>query len=102
VMKYFRDKKIGFNAWNVLVPIVSGAVIFDLTVGDPWPTLMRPWVIRPAKTQVSMSPWAWSRRHRGPHRLAGIGSAHEGRPGDCQRKLRKPCGGSPCGGQLLG
>jgi len=35
VMKYFRDKKIGFNAWNVLVPIVSGAVIFDLTVGDP-------------------------------------------------------------------
>jgi L-aminopeptidase/D-esterase-like protein len=35
VMKYFRDRKIGFNAWNNLVPIVSGAVIFDLTVGDP-------------------------------------------------------------------
>lgn len=35
VMKYFRDKGIGYNAWNVKVPIVSGAVIFDLTVGDP-------------------------------------------------------------------
>ncbi|MCX7028296.1 MAG: P1 family peptidase [Spirochaetes bacterium] len=35
VMKYFRDRKIGFNAWGNLVPIVSGAVIFDLTVGDP-------------------------------------------------------------------
>lgn len=35
VMKYFRDKGIGFNAWNIRVPIVSGAVIFDLTVGDP-------------------------------------------------------------------
>jgi len=34
-MKYLRDKKIGFNALNILVPIVSGAVIFDLTVGDP-------------------------------------------------------------------
>ncbi len=35
VMKFFRDRKIGFNAWGNLVPIVSGAVIFDLTVGDP-------------------------------------------------------------------
>ncbi|MDX9827366.1 MAG: P1 family peptidase [Spirochaetia bacterium] len=35
VMNYFRDNGIGFNAWNILVPIVSGAVIFDLTVGDP-------------------------------------------------------------------
>ncbi|MFZ3109945.1 MAG: P1 family peptidase [Rectinemataceae bacterium] len=35
VMRYFRDKGVGFNAWNILVPIVSGAVIFDLTVGDP-------------------------------------------------------------------
>lgn len=35
VMRYFRDQGIGFNAWNVKVPIVSGAVIFDLTVGDP-------------------------------------------------------------------
>jgi L-aminopeptidase/D-esterase-like protein len=34
VMRYLRDKKIGFNAWNNIVPIVSGAVIFDLTVGD--------------------------------------------------------------------
>jgi len=35
VMKYCRDKGIGFDAWNIKVPIVSGAVIFDLTVGDP-------------------------------------------------------------------
>ncbi len=35
VMRYFRDRKIGFNAWGNIVPIVSGAVIFDLTVGDP-------------------------------------------------------------------
>lgn len=35
VMKYLREKGVGFNAWNILVPIVSGAVIFDLTVGDP-------------------------------------------------------------------
>jgi L-aminopeptidase/D-esterase-like protein len=34
VMRYLRDQKIGFNAWNNIVPIVSGAVIFDLTVGD--------------------------------------------------------------------
>jgi L-aminopeptidase/D-esterase-like protein len=35
VMNYFREKGIGVNAWNVKVPIVPGAVIFDLTVGDP-------------------------------------------------------------------
>lgn len=34
VMRYLRDRGIGFNAWNNIVPIVSGAVIFDLTVGD--------------------------------------------------------------------
>ncbi len=36
VMKYFRDRGIGFDAWNIKVPIVPGAVIFDLTVGDPF------------------------------------------------------------------
>lgn len=35
VMRYLRDHGIGFNAWGALVPIVSGGVIFDLTVGDP-------------------------------------------------------------------
>jgi L-aminopeptidase/D-esterase-like protein len=35
VMKYFRDNGIGVDAWGVKVPIVPGAVIFDLTVGDP-------------------------------------------------------------------
>jgi L-aminopeptidase/D-esterase-like protein len=34
VMKWLREKGIGFNAWNNIVPIVPGAVIFDLTVGD--------------------------------------------------------------------
>ena len=35
VMKYFRDNGIGVDAWGIKVPIVPGAVIFDLTVGDP-------------------------------------------------------------------
>jgi L-aminopeptidase/D-esterase-like protein len=35
VMHYLAEQGIGVNAWNVTVPIVSGAVIFDLTVGDP-------------------------------------------------------------------
>jgi len=35
VMRYLVDHDIGFNAWNIIVPIVSGAVIFDLTLGDP-------------------------------------------------------------------
>jgi L-aminopeptidase/D-esterase-like protein len=35
VMKYLRERGIGVNAWGNLVPIVPGAVIFDLTVGDP-------------------------------------------------------------------
>ncbi|MEI6876475.1 MAG: P1 family peptidase [Spirochaetota bacterium] len=34
VMKWLREKGIGFNAWGNIVPIVPGAVIFDLTVGD--------------------------------------------------------------------
>lgn len=35
VMKYFREKGIGFDAFGNIVPIVPAAVIFDLTVGDP-------------------------------------------------------------------
>ncbi|MGB9687187.1 MAG: P1 family peptidase [Rectinema subterraneum] len=35
VMRYLVEHNIGFNAWNITVPIVSGAVIFDLTLGDP-------------------------------------------------------------------
>jgi len=35
VMQYLVEQGIGFHLLNVVVPIVSGAVIFDLTVGDP-------------------------------------------------------------------
>jgi len=35
VMKYFKEKKIGFNAGNVKVPIVPAAILFDLAIGDP-------------------------------------------------------------------
>lgn len=35
VMRYLRDNGIGFQAYTALVPIVPGAVIFDLTIGDP-------------------------------------------------------------------
>jgi len=35
VMRYLDEKKIGFNAGNVKVPIVPAAVIFDLAIGNP-------------------------------------------------------------------
>jgi L-aminopeptidase/D-esterase-like protein len=35
VMRYFKEKKIGFNAGNVKVPIVPAAILFDLAIGDP-------------------------------------------------------------------
>ena len=35
VMQYLSENGIGFHLLNLVVPIVSGAVIFDLTVGDP-------------------------------------------------------------------
>ena len=34
VMQYLEEKKIGFDVGVTRVPIVSGAVLFDLTVGD--------------------------------------------------------------------
>ncbi len=34
VMRYLDEHKIGFNAGNVLVPIVPAAVLFDLAFGD--------------------------------------------------------------------
>jgi L-aminopeptidase/D-esterase-like protein len=35
VMRYLQEHKIGFNAGNILVPIVPAAVLFDLAIGDP-------------------------------------------------------------------
>jgi len=35
VMKYLEEKGIGFDTGVAVVPIVPGAVLFDLTVGDP-------------------------------------------------------------------
>jgi len=35
VMKYLEEKKAGFDAGVARVPIVCGAVLFDLAVGDP-------------------------------------------------------------------
>lgn len=34
IMKYLEEKNIGFDVQVTKVPIVSGAVLFDLTVGD--------------------------------------------------------------------
>jgi L-aminopeptidase/D-esterase-like protein len=34
VMRYLEEKKIGFNAGNIRVPIVSAAIIFDLALGN--------------------------------------------------------------------
>ncbi len=35
VMKFLEERKIGFNTGVTYVPIVSGAVIFDLALGNP-------------------------------------------------------------------
>src|SRR5579859_6422939 len=35
IMRYLEEKGIGFAIGPVLVPIVGGAVIFDLLAGDP-------------------------------------------------------------------
>jgi len=35
VVRYLEEKGVGFNAGIAKVPIVSGAVIFDLGIGDP-------------------------------------------------------------------
>ena len=34
VMRFLKEKKTGFNAGNVIVPIVPAAVLFDLSIGD--------------------------------------------------------------------
>jgi len=34
VMQYLEEKKIGFDAFVTKIPIVCGAVLFDLTIGD--------------------------------------------------------------------
>jgi L-aminopeptidase/D-esterase-like protein len=34
IMQYLDEKKIGFNVGVTVVPIVCGAVLFDLTIGD--------------------------------------------------------------------
>jgi L-aminopeptidase/D-esterase-like protein len=34
-MQYLEERKIGFDVRVTRVPIVCGAVLFDLTVGDP-------------------------------------------------------------------
>jgi len=34
VMRYLKEKNIGFNAGTVKVPIVPGAILFDLGIGD--------------------------------------------------------------------
>ncbi len=41
VMKYLAEKGIGFPVGDVTVPIVCGAVLFDLAIGNPraWPDL---------------------------------------------------------------
>lgn len=36
VMKYLEEKRIGFDTGIVRVPIVPGAIIFDLSVGSPF------------------------------------------------------------------
>lgn len=35
VMKYLEEKSIGFNTGIARVPIVPGAIVFDLGIGDP-------------------------------------------------------------------
>jgi len=35
VMQYLEEKEIGFDALVANIPIVCGAVLFDLTIGDP-------------------------------------------------------------------
>lgn|SRR5574341_27432 len=35
VMKYLEERQIGYNVGVTHVPIVSGAVLFDLSIGDP-------------------------------------------------------------------
>ena len=35
VMRYLHEHKTGYNAGNILVPIVPAAVLFDLGIGDP-------------------------------------------------------------------
>ena len=36
VMRYLEERKIGFNVGVTVVPIVPGAILFDLAVGDPF------------------------------------------------------------------
>jgi L-aminopeptidase/D-esterase-like protein len=35
VMRYLLENGVGFRVYNAIVPIVPGAVIIDLTIGDP-------------------------------------------------------------------
>ncbi len=42
VMEYLEEKKVGFDVQVTTVPIVCGAVLFDLTIGD--------WRLRPDKS----------------------------------------------------
>ena len=35
VMRYLEEHEVGYELVSVRVPIVAGAVIFDLPIGDP-------------------------------------------------------------------
>jgi len=35
VVRYLEEQRLGYSAGGLIVPIVCGAILFDLTVGDP-------------------------------------------------------------------
>lgn len=48
VMQYLEERKIGFDVEVTKVPIVCGAVLFDLMIGILTSGRIRGWVTRPA------------------------------------------------------
>ncbi len=63
VMQYLEERGIGFDVQVTRVPIVSGAVLFDLTIGD--------WRVRPDK---AMGYQACVNAGRGPCMQGSIGA----------------------------
>ena len=70
VMRYLEGRRIGFPVRGSRVPIVTGAVLFDLAVGDP---RRRP---DPAMAYRACRGARASRRENVPYRARGSDAAH--------------------------
>ncbi|MGA2481039.1 MAG: P1 family peptidase [Spirochaetia bacterium] len=98
VMKYLEERKVGYNVGVCTVPIVPGAVIFDLTVGQ---SAVRPDAAMGYRACVSAGQ-AVAQGNVGAGTGAGIGGDHD--PATASRMMKGGLGtaSEAAGGLIVG